>query len=114
MILEAYRNTKQNTWSLIKPHGLVFAHADRVCLQGATFRISKSRQRKQRETGRPCVHAYVRGYSVVGPTSVPEHFVEAHYDPNEADTFLVGNTPVSKARSAILTEDGRIFVEGAA
>lgn len=122
-----YRNLHKDCWSLRdeKTKRVERNWANYVELRNAEFKVSEAgRQRVLREK-RKNVHAGVKGHireRYGSNVSITDHDIayfrkleaspeyhEVYYNPYKCSTFMAGDTPVLKAKTAILFKDGDRF-----
>ena len=133
-----YANLHKACWSIKALNGpnagRVVAHADKVVLQDATFKVSEAGRQRVLKERRKNVHAGVVGVLVAhrgatwryadpsahsrilsGKHWFSTNFVDAGisvtYDPYTGPTFVNRATqePVSQARAALLSDDRKVY-----
>lgn len=105
MRVEVYRNLHKGCYS-IRHRGKVIGHAASVQIDDAQLVVQKAGQKRTRETGQKCVHAFVRGtLKDTSSTDIhsPEDSEPLKYNPHKMDTFQTfEGCPVHKAEQVFL------------
>lgn len=110
----AYRNLHRDMWSLKDWRtGLVIGHADELCLERCSFKVSEAGRQRVIRTGRKTVHA-----GIVGTIAPHEKVngVRVTYNPHRAGYFHLVDEDgtegsiVGLARRVHLGSDGRAYV----
>lgn len=134
--LRVYRNIRNDNLSILQG-GRVKARSQFIALEGVTFRVRPSGQKKVRESGQKNVHAFVCGRTferVIGGgqfdpwsalfnpsdslTGLVKPIIDGklkwsqvHYNPFKSDTFVDNSgDPVYSADYAFICGNGQIWV----
>jgi hypothetical protein len=111
-LVRVYRNLRNKLLSVVDVStGRVVFHTDKVGLGAVKFIVRPAGNRRVRETGQKCVHAFVRG-QLMRSTPDTSGMKIASYNPFKARTFYLKDTmePVYEAETAVVTARGEIFV----
>ena len=106
---QAYRNLHTGLWSIVdRSTGRVVAHRQDAIFTDVQLVVQPAGNARARKEGRKNVHAFVRG-TLMEPGGIPtygEGWCRLRYNPYVEASFLVGYTPVTRARAVALDADG--------
>lgn len=107
--IKVYKNLHKDCYS-IKQGSLVVAHAERLCLRDATFKVNEKNRQKVIKTKCKNVHAFIEGfYETSGMWATAERNdlpIEVYYNPYKTSSFMNKQQPLKGAQFVIADKYG--------